>query len=147
MSHDPANIRPEGYFLLLSMSCCPGRTALCLGAVTVEASQGSGQGPETSALRLCILVPSGFLSPALHNIRWTGVTYISSRSLSSEDLVKTFKPILKVYREELKTEKLTLTSQKEVEYFSGLYVARACFDHITTHTTFATPGVIEDNDM
>lgn len=44
-----------------------------------------------------------------------------SRSLSSEDLVKTLKPILKGYREELKIEKLTLTSQKEVEYSSGLH--------------------------
>lgn len=42
-----------------------------------------------------------------------------SRSLSSEDLVKTLKPILKGYREELKIEKPTLTSQKE-EYSSGL---------------------------
>lgn len=71
-----------------------------------------------------------------------------SRSLSSEDLVKTLKSILKGYREELQTKKLTLTSQKEVEYSSGLrLVLRRTKlhgqEHITTHTT----NVIADNDM
>jgi len=43
-----------------------------------------------------------------------------SRSLSSEDVVKTLKSILRGYREELKIEKLTLTSQEEVESSSRL---------------------------
>jgi len=72
-------------------------------------------------LRLCIWDPAA--SSLQLFSRWDELvlpTLHLSRSLSSEDVVKTLKSILRGYREELKIEKLTLTSQEEVESSSRL---------------------------